>query len=235
MIKYASNAFLATKISFINEIARICERTGADVGEVARGMGLDPRIAPAFLAAGIGWGGSCFPKDVRALEYMAALHGCHPQLLRAVIEINRDQRIHVVRQAKEALGELRGASVGLLGLAFKPDTDDMRDAPACEIVELLQHEGARVRAFDPAAAAHAARLLPAVQLCPDPYAAADGADALILVTEWNEFKQLDLPRLRRAMRRPVLIDGRNLYDPDAMAQAGFDYRSIGRPTKIPVP
>jgi UDPglucose 6-dehydrogenase len=229
MIKYASNAFLATKISFINEIAQICDKTGADVREVARAMGLDARIAPGFLSAGIGWGGSCFPKDVRALEYMAAAHGCHPQLLRAVIEINRDQRLHVVRLAKEALGGLRGATVGLLGLAFKPNTDDMRDAPSREIVELLQHEGALVRACDPAATAQAARLLPGVALCPDPYATADEADALILVTEWNEFKQLDLGRLRRAMRRPVLIDGRNLYDPAAMAAAGFEYRSIGRP------
>jgi UDPglucose 6-dehydrogenase len=235
MIKYASNAFLATKISFINEIAQICDKTGADVREVARGMGLDPRIAPAFLNAGIGWGGSCFPKDVRALEYMASIHGCHPQLLRAVIEINRDQRIHVVRQAREALGDLRGATIGLLGLAFKPNTDDMRDAPSVEIVELLQHEGARIRAFDPAAGEHAARLLPAVELCSDPYKTADEADALILVTEWNEFKQLDLRRLRRAMRRPVFIDGRNLYDPGAMAAAGLDYRPIGRPNKIPVP
>jgi UDPglucose 6-dehydrogenase len=235
MIKYASNAFLATKISFINEIAQICDKTGADVREVARGMGLDPRIAPAFLNAGIGWGGSCFPKDVRALEYMASIHGCHPQLLRAVIEINRDQRIHVVRQAREALGDLRGATIGLLGLAFKPNTDDMRDAPSCEIVELLQHEGANIRACDPAAGQHAERLLPGIELCKDPYQTADEADALILVTEWNEFKQLDLKRLRRAMRRPVFIDGRNLYDADAMAAAGLEYRSIGRPSKIPVP
>ena len=235
MIKYASNAFLATKISFINEIAQICDRTGADVREVARAMGLDVRIGAAFLNAGIGWGGSCFPKDVRALEYMASIHGCHPQLLRAVIEINRDQRIHVVRQAREALGELRGATIGLLGLAFKPNTDDMRDAPSCEIVELLQHEGARVRACDPAAGRHAARLLPAVELCADPYETAAEADALLLVTEWNEFKQLDLGRLRRAMRRPVFIDGRNLYDPETMASAGLEYYAIGRPGKIPVP
>ncbi|HEY3111595.1 MAG TPA: UDP-glucose/GDP-mannose dehydrogenase family protein [Chloroflexota bacterium] len=235
MVKYASNAFLATKISFINEIAQICDKTGADVNEVARGMGLDARIGAAYLNAGIGWGGSCLPKDTRALEYMAAIHGCHPQLLRAVIEINRDQRIHVVRQAREALGELRGATIGLLGLAFKPNTDDMRDAPSCEIVELLQHEGARLRACDPAAGAHAARMLPAVELCRDPYETARDADALLLVTEWNEFKQLDLGRLRRAMRRPVFIDGRNLYDPEAMAAAGLDYYAIGRPGKIPVP
>jgi UDPglucose 6-dehydrogenase len=235
MIKYASNAFLATKISFINEIAQICDRLGADVREVARGMGLDPRIAPSFLSAGLGWGGSCFPKDVRALEYMASIHGCHPQLLRAVVEINRDQRIHVVRLAREVLGSLRGARVGLLGLAFKPNTDDMRDAPSCEIVELLQHEGASVQAFDPAALENAERILPDVQRCPDPYAAAEDADAILLITEWNEFKHLDMARIRRAMRRPVFIDGRNLYDPEAMAASGFEYRAIGRPTRIPVP
>jgi UDPglucose 6-dehydrogenase len=229
MIKYASNAFLATKISFINEIAQICDRLGADVREVARGMGLDPRIAPAMLSAGIGWGGSCFPKDVRALEYMASIQGAHPQLLRAVIEINRDQRIHVVRMVREALGDLQGKEIGLLGLAFKPNTDDMRDAPSVEIVQLLENEGARVRAFDPAAAEKARPALPTVTLCSDAYEVAQGADALILVTEWNEFKQLDLPRLRSAMRRPVLIDGRNLYDAATMSGLGFEYRAIGRP------
>ena len=229
MIKYASNAFLATKVSFINEIAQICDRLGADVREVARGMGLDPRIAPSMLSAGLGWGGSCFPKDVRALEYMASIHGCHPQLLRAVIEINRDQRIHAVRLVREALGNLRGARIGLLGLSFKPNTDDMRDAPSLEIIELLQHEGAEVRAFDPAAMRHAERIVPTVTLCRDAYEVADGADALILITEWNEFKQIDFQRVRRAMRRPVFIDGRNLYDPEAMTNAGFTYRSIGRP------
>jgi UDPglucose 6-dehydrogenase len=229
MIKYASNAFLATKISFINEIAQICDRLGADVNEVARGMGLDPRIAPSFLSAGIGWGGSCFPKDVKALEYMASMNGAHPQLLRAVAEINRDQRIHVVRMVREAVGDLRGKTVALLGLSFKPNTDDMRDAPSSEIVELLEHEGATVRAYDPAAAEKAKRLLPSITLCKDAYEAVQGADAAILVTEWNEFKQLDLAQLRRAMRRAVLVDGRNLYDPAAAAAAGFDYRAIGRP------
>jgi UDPglucose 6-dehydrogenase len=235
MIKYASNAFLATKISFINEIAQVCDRLGADVKEVARGMGLDTRIGAAFLNAGIGWGGSCFPKDVKALEYMASTNGAHPQLLRAVVEINRDQRIHYVRLARETLGNLRGARVALLGLAFKPNTDDMRDAPSLEIIELLQHEGAEVRAFDPEAMRHAAQLVPGVQLCRDAYEAAEDADALMVVTEWNEFKQIDLDRLRRTMRRPIVIDGRNLYDPEAMSDAGFEYRAIGRPTKIPVP
>jgi UDPglucose 6-dehydrogenase len=229
MIKYASNAFLATKISFINEIAQICDRLGADVNEVARGMGLDPRIAPSFLSAGIGWGGSCFPKDVKALEYMASMNGAHPQLLRAVAEINRDQRIHVVRMVREAVGDLRGKTVAMLGLSFKPNTDDMRDAPSAEIVELLEHEGATVRAYDPAAAEKAKRVLPSITLCKDAYEAVYQADAAILVTEWNEFKQLDLPKLRRAMRGRVLVDGRNLYDPAAMTAAGFDYRAIGRP------
>jgi UDPglucose 6-dehydrogenase len=229
MIKYASNAFLATKISFINEIAQICDRLGADVAEVARGMGLDPRIAPSFLNAGLGWGGSCFPKDVKALEYMASMNGAHPQLLRAVAEINRDQRIQVVRMVREALGDLRGKKIALLGLAFKPNTDDMRDAPSAEIVELLDHEGATVRAYDPAASEKAAKALPAVTLCKDAYEAVHDVDAAILVTEWNEFKQLDLPKLRQAMKRPVLIDGRNLYDPAVMVAAGFEYRGIGRP------
>ncbi|TAK24694.1 MAG: UDP-glucose/GDP-mannose dehydrogenase family protein [Chloroflexota bacterium] len=238
MIKYAANAFLATKISFINEIARICDRLGADVVEVARGMGQDPRIGSSMLAAGLGWGGSCFPKDVRALEYMASLHGAHPQLLRAVIEINRDQRIHAVRLVREAVGDLRGATIGLLGLSFKPNTDDMRDAPSLEIVDLLENEGAHVQAFDPAASTRAKALLPRVGLCSDPYAVGRNADAIILVTEWNEFKQIDLRRLGAGMKRRVLIDGRNLYDSAAARAAGFDYHAIGRPeaarTVVPV-
>lgn len=229
MIKYAANAFLATKISFINEIARICDRLGADVVEVARGMGEDPRIGRSNLAAGLGWGGSCLPKDTRALEYMASLHGAHPQLLRAVIEINRDQRIHAVRLVREAVGDLRGATVGLLGLSFKPNTDDMRDAPSLEIVDLLENEGARVQAFDPAATARAKAALPRIALCSDPYAVGRDADAVILVTEWNEFKQIDLRRLGAGMKRRVLIDGRNLYDSAVARAAGFDYHAIGRP------
>ena len=228
MIKYASNAFLATKISFINEIASICEKVGADVKQVARGMGLDARIGAAFLNAGVGYGGSCFPKDVQALAHMAALSGCHPQLLRAVMEINRDARRSVVLKLRSALGQLEEAKIGVLGLAFKPNTDDLREAVAVEIIHLLQGEGAKVQAYDPAAMEKAADMLPGVTLCSDAYEAARDADAVVLLTEWNEFKQLDLGRLRAEMARPIFVDGRNLYEPEAMAAAGFTYLSIGR-------
>jgi len=233
MIKYASNAFLATRISFINEIASICERLGADVKEVAIGMGYDRRIGHAFLDAGIGWGGSCFPKDVKALEHMALIHGAHPALLRAVMEINRDQRRVVILKLREILGSLRDVTVGLLGLAFKPNTDDMREAPSVEIAHLLLSEGANVRGYDPIAMEKAARVLPEVELAPDPYALAEGCDALVVCTEWNEFKHLDLARIRDLMRRPVLIDGRNIYEPDEMRRLGFEYRGIGRGYSVP--
>ncbi len=228
MIKYASNAFLATRISFINEIASICEALGADVKEVAVGMGYDKRIGPSFLDAGIGFGGSCFPKDVQALAHMAAVHGCHPQLLRAVMEINRDQRRQVVHKLRELLGTLDEAVIGVLGLAFKPNTDDMREAPSVELIHLLQSEGARIRAYDPVAMVNADRYLHDVALCQDAYQVAEGADALVIVTEWNEFKHLSLPRLKAAMRRPIIVDGRNLYDPEQMKALGFIYRGMGR-------
>ncbi|HIQ01008.1 MAG TPA: UDP-glucose/GDP-mannose dehydrogenase family protein [Anaerolineales bacterium] len=228
MIKYASNAFLATKISFINEIANICEALGADVLEVARGMGTDHRIAPHFLGAGVGWGGSCFPKDVKALAHMAVTHGTNPSLLRAVMEINYDQRKRAVTKLRHILGGFRGKTVGILGLSFKPNTDDMRDAPSVEIIRLLQYEGAQVRAYDPVATENARRLLEDVTFCSDPYEVAEGADALILVTEWNEFKQLDMARIRDLMKQPVLIDGRNIYDPRRMRELGFVYRGMGR-------
>jgi UDPglucose 6-dehydrogenase len=228
MIKYASNAFLATKISFINEIASICEKMGADVKQVARGMGLDARIGASFLDAGVGFGGSCFPKDVQALAHMAALSGCHPQLLRAVLEINRDARRSVVLKLRAALGQLEETKIGILGLAFKPNTDDLREAAAIEIIHLLQGEGAKIQAYDPASMEKAADLLPGVTFSTDAYEAARGADALVLLTEWNEFKQLDLPRLRAEMAHPIFVDGRNVYDPATMAAAGFTYLSIGR-------
>jgi UDPglucose 6-dehydrogenase len=228
MIKYASNAYLATKISFINEVAAICERLGADVRVVAEGMGRDARIGRAFLDAGLGWGGSCFPKDVKALAHMAAVSGCHPQLLRTVIEINKDQRRKVIHTLRDALGTLEGQTVALLGLAFKPNTDDLREAPALELAHLLHADGASLRAYDPVAMPAAQRLLPGVTYAHDAYDAVTGADATVVVTEWNEFKQLDLPRLRQAMARPVLVDGRNLYEPAAARAAGFLYFPIGR-------
>ncbi len=228
MIKYASNAFLATKISFINEMANICEALGADVREVARGMGADRRIGPHFLSAGLGWGGSCFPKDVKALAHIAAMHGCHPQLLRAVVEINYDQRKRAIIKLRECLGSLRGRTVGVLGLAFKPNTDDMRDAPSIEIIHFLQHEGAEVRAYDPVAVPNAKRILQDVVYCKTPYEVATGADAVILITEWNEFKHLDMKQLAGSMRQPVLLDGRNIYDPARMRALGFTYVGMGR-------
>src|SRR5579864_4221740 len=229
MIKYASNAFLATKISFINEIASICERLGADVKEVSRGMGLDQRISPEFLEAGVGYGGSCFPKDVKALAHMASMAGAHPQLLRAVMEINRDMRRLVLQKVRGTLGTVEDRVIGVLGLAFKPNTDDLRESPAIEIIHLLQSEGARVKAFDPAANEAARTLLPGLELCDDAYQVAEGADALLLLTQWSEFRRLDLDCLRQLMQYPLVVDGRNLYDPADMVAKGFFYQPIGRP------
>jgi len=229
MVKYASNAFLATKISFINEIANICEALGADVKEVAYGMGLDRRIGHAFLDAGLGWGGSCFPKDVKALASMAEVESRHPHLLHAVMDINRDQRHSPLRKIENFLGrDLRGTVIGILGLSFKPNTDDMREAPSLEIIRNLQRKGAAVRAYDPVAMENAKRLLSDVEMMGSPYEVADGADALVLVTEWNEFKNLDLARVKESMRQPILVDGRNIYDPVAAGNLGFQYSGIGR-------
>ncbi len=228
MIKYASNAFLATKISFINEIANICEALGADVKEVAVGMGYDQRIGPQFLEAGLGYGGSCFPKDVKALAYMAAEKGRHPQLLYAVMDINNDRRLMAVNRLREMVGDLKGKRIGLLGLSFKPNTDDMRDAPSIDVANQLAKEGAKVRAYDPVAMDVAAVLLPEVEMCPDVYTLAKGCDALMVVTDWNEFKHIDFQRVRDLMRQPILFDGRNIYDPKTMKHMGFKYRGFGR-------
>jgi len=230
MIKYASNAFLATKISFINEIANICEDLGADVMEVSNGMGFDSRIGPAFLNAGIGYGGSCFPKDVQALTYMAEKSGRHPQLLHSVMDINADRRVMAVEQVKSMLEseDLSGKTIGLLGLTFKPNTDDLRDAPAVTIAKLLLKERAAVKAFDPIAMEEAAKLLPSIQMAETPYQMAEGCDLLMVNTEWNEFRQLDLSRIKAAMKSPNLFDGRNIYDPATMVKLGFRYRGVGR-------
>jgi UDPglucose 6-dehydrogenase len=228
MIKYASNAFLATRISFINEIANICEELGADVREVARGMGLDKRIGHAFLDAGLGWGGSCFPKDVKALEHMAVLHGTQPQLLQAVMEINRNQRRRAVMKLRKALKSLNEKTIGVLGIAFKPNTDDIRDAAAIEIIHLIQNEGAHVQAYDPQAMENAAKIFKNVKLCENPYQVAEKADALILATEWNEFKQLDFAKVKTLMAQPIILDGRNLWDSEALNEMGFTYMGIGR-------
>jgi len=228
MIKYASNAFLATRISFINEIANICEELGADVREVARGMGLDKRIGPQFLDAGLGWGGSCFPKDVKALEHMAVLHGTQPQLLQAVMEINRNQRRRAVMKLRKSLKTLNEKTIGVLGIAFKPNTDDIRDAAAIELIHLLQNEGAQIKAYDPQAMENASHVLKNVVLCENPYQVAEGADALVLATEWNEFKQLDFKKLKSIMKQAVILDGRNLWDASALKDLGFTYMGIGR-------
>jgi UDPglucose 6-dehydrogenase len=228
MIKYASNAMLATRISFINEIAEVCEALGADVKQVAVGMGYDKRIGSSFLEAGLGYGGSCFPKDVKALMHMADSAGCHPQLLQAVGEINADQRKRAVDKLKPLLGTLEGKNVGLWGLAFKPNTDDMREAASVDVTKMLLAEGARVRAYDPVAMDTSMGLLPDVEYCHDAYQVAKGADAIMVVTDWNEFKQLDMARVKAAMRTPILIDGRNIYDGATLRELGFTYRGTGR-------
>ena len=233
MVKYASNAFLATKISFINEIANVCEQVGADVRTVAHGMGLDHRIGPHFLQAGIGYGGSCFPKDVQALKQLAGNTGYHFQLLNAVIEVNALQKRRVVGKLKERLGGLRGATIALLGLTFKPNTDDLREAASIVLAGRLIHEGAKVKAYDPMLDEGEHPLFPGVVICEEPLEALTGADAAVLVTEWPEFGRLDLHTAAAAMARPLLIDGRNFIDPAAAAEAGIEYEGIGLGDEVP--
>ncbi len=230
MIKYASNAFLAAKISFINEIARICERLGADVKEVAAGMSYDHRIGSYHLEAGVGFGGSCFGKDVQALAHMATQAGLHPQLLYSILEINQDQRRMLVDHLITLLGAVRGKTVAVLGLAFKPNTDDLRDAPAIDIIQSLRAQGAEIRACDPVANERTRALLGEDQITywQTAYEAIDGADAVMIITHWNEFRGLDLDRVRGLLRRPIVIDGRNCYNPLDMAKAGLIYRGVGR-------
>ncbi|HMI81508.1 MAG TPA: UDP-glucose/GDP-mannose dehydrogenase family protein [Solirubrobacterales bacterium] len=235
MIKLASNAFLATKISFINEIANVCEEVGADVGQVARGMGLDERIGPSFLRAGIGYGGSCFPKDVSALKMLAGNTGYHFQLLTSVIEVNELQKRRVVNKLEKHLGSLQDKRVALLGLAFKPDTDDMREASSLVLAARLQGEGAEVVAYDPVAAGRASELLGTVEMAGSAMAALEGADAAVLVTEWPEFAALDWKAAAERMARPVLVDGRNFLDQEALVAAGFEYEGIGRIPKTSQP
>jgi UDPglucose 6-dehydrogenase len=234
IIKYASNAFLATKISFINEIANLCDVAGGDVTQVMKGMGLDRRIGPAFLHAGLGYGGSCFPKDTDALIQTAAALGYEIRTLKAVVEVNRERVHRFQALIEKALDPLEDRVVAVLGLAFKPNTDDMRDARSVELVPRLLAAGARVRAYDPVAMPNAQRILPAgVQYCQSSYEAAEGADAVAVVTEWNEFKHLNLERLRDVMRRPLVFDGRNIYEPERMRRLGFEYHSIGRKPVYP--
>jgi UDPglucose 6-dehydrogenase len=235
MIKLASNAFLATKISFINEIANVCEEVGADVGQVAKGMGLDGRIGTSFLRAGIGYGGSCFPKDVSALKMLAGNTGYHFQLLTAVIEVNELQKRRVVGKLEKHLGSLIGKRIALLGLAFKPDTDDMREASSLVLSARLQGEGAEVVAYDPVAADRAAGLLSSVEMATSAMEALEGADAAVLVTEWREFAELDWAAAAERMVRPLVVDGRNFLDPEKITGAGFEYEGIGRTVNTPRP
>ncbi len=230
MIKYASNAFLATKISFINEMASICEALGADVTDVALGMGMDARIGRQFLSAGLGWGGSCFPKDVRALAHMAAVHGTHPQLLRSVIEINNGQRLRAISKVREALGGLEGKCVLILGAAFKANTDDTRNSPAIELANLLSLEGAAVRIADPVVSpTQVAIAAPDAEFVADVMNGAVGVDAVVLATDWAEYLNLDFGALARRMNAPVMVDSRNALAPSVMRSVGFAYFCIGRP------
>jgi UDPglucose 6-dehydrogenase len=228
MVKLASNAFLATKISFINEIANVCEETGADVVEVARGMGLDDRIGPKFLQAGIGFGGSCFPKDVAALKQLAGNSGYHFQLLNSVIEVNELQKRRVMSKLHKHLGSLVGKEIALLGLAFKPNTDDMREASSLVLSARLQAAGARVRAYDPVAEDEARKLLGGVDFKRSAAEVIEGADAIVLVTEWKEFAELDFGEVASAMRGTLVVDGRNFFDPETVSRAGLIYEGIGR-------
>lgn len=230
VIKYASNAFLATKISFINELAQVCEKLGADIDVVARGMGLDERIGGRFLRAGAGFGGSCFPKDVRALAAMARSAGVEIDILPAVLSINTRMRHLVVEKVMTRLGHLEGKTVGVLGLAFKPNTDDIRDAPALSVIEMLLARGVRVRATDPIAVNNVAKEFPNIEYLPDAYATATGCDAVILMTEWDEYRRLDLTRLANSMQGRVLIDARNVFEPGVVQAIGLEYEGIGRPS-----
>lgn len=228
VIKYASNTFLALKISYINAIADLCERVGADVVQVARAMGYDSRIGPHFLQAGLGFGGSCFPKDVKAFAHSVERYGLDPTLYQTILAINDARPRQFVQRISERLGGLQGKTIGLLGLAFKPNTDDIREARSIEIIRYLLQEGATVRAYDPVAMPNMQALYPHITYCRNAYEVAEGADALALVTEWNEFKQLNFERIRSLMRQPNLFDGRNLYDPQRMRKLGFYYYGVGR-------
>ncbi|MFH1037598.1 MAG: UDP-glucose/GDP-mannose dehydrogenase family protein [PVC group bacterium] len=228
IIKHAANSFLATKISFANALAHICEASGANVEEVTRGVGLDNRIGSKFLNAGVGYGGSCFPKDVSAFIAIADEIGYDFRLLKEVERINEAQADYFFDKIKETLWVLEDKLIGVLGLAFKPNTDDMRNAPSVKIINRLLAEGARVRAFDPKSMEKAKEVLPGIEYCENPYQVAEGAEALIIITEWNEFKEMDLKKIKEFLHQPVVIDGRNIYDPEKMERLGFIYKSVGR-------
>jgi len=233
LIKHASNSFLAMKISFINSVAQVCERVGADVTQVAEGMGLDERIGRRFLDAGLGFGGSCFPKDLSAFLRISEKLGASSELLRGTIQINERQKQNFVRMIEDVLWNLSTKTLAVLGLSFKPNTDDMRSAPSLDIIDHLKKSGVRVRCYDPKAMPKARRLLKGVVYAPNGYEAARGADALVILTEWDAFKELDFKRIKKLLKYPIIFDGRNLYDPEAMRKLGFRYYSVGRPKAEP--
>ncbi len=227
IIKHASNSFLATKISFINMVANLCDAVNADISEVAEGMGLDKRIGASFLNAGIGFGGSCFPKDVDAFVKIGERHGCNFSLLKDVQALNKEQRTIFVKKIEEALWVVRGKTIAILGLAFKPNTDDIREAPAVDIIEALAKEGAKIKAYDPEASENMKKLFPDIEYCKDSYEAIRKADALVLVTEWDEFKKLDLDKVKKLLKQPLVIDGRNMFSREEMVSKGFNYIGMG--------
>ena len=228
LIKHASNSFLAAKISFINSVANVCEHTGADITKVAYGMGLDQRIGKGFLEAGIGYGGSCFPKDVDAFMHISGKLGYDFGMLKAARKVNEEQKALFVRKIEEALWIVKGKTIGVLGLAFKPNTDDMRSAPSIDIINSLRESGARIKAYDPQAMKNARSILKGVTFCKDPYEIARASDAVVVVTEWHEFRVMDLKRIKKLMKNPLVIDGRNIFDPERMQRLGFRYISMGR-------
>ncbi|MCX5710238.1 MAG: UDP-glucose/GDP-mannose dehydrogenase family protein [Candidatus Omnitrophica bacterium] len=228
LIKHASNSFLATKISFINAVSRVCDLVGADVAEVARGMGLDKRISSSFLSAGIGYGGSCFPKDLDAFITISKKLGYDFGLLKAAKNINEDQKAFVIRKIKDALWIVKGKSIAVLGLSFKPDTDDIRSAPALDLINSLRSEGARLKVYDPQAMPKAKAVLKGVEFCKDAYGAVRNVDCIIVATEWQEFKGLDFKKVKKLVKRPLLVDGRNIYNPQVLKKLGFHYIGIGR-------
>ena len=228
LIKHASNSFLAAKISFINSVANVCESTGADITKVAHGMGLDQRIGKGFLEAGIGYGGSCFPKDVDAFMHISGKLGYDFGMLKTARKVNEEQKALFVRKIEEALWIVKGKTIGVLGLAFKPNTDDMRSAPSVDIINRLKEDGARIKVYDPQAMKNARSILKGVTFCKDPYEAARASDAIAIVTEWHEFRVMDLRRIKKLMRNPLIIDGRNIFDPERMQRLGFRYISMGK-------
>lgn len=228
LTKYAANAFLATKISFINEIANLCDRIGCDVHDVAKGLGMDKRIGSKFLHPGPGFGGSCFPKDTRALSSVAKEFGSDTLIVDAVIEVNKRQRLTMIPKIEKLVGDFKGKTIGILGLSFKPETDDMREAPAIEIIKEMQKRGANIKAFDPVAMEEAKHSLPDIEYAKDEYSAIEGVDAVVIVTEWNQFRALDMNKVRKLLKSPKIIDLRNIYEPKEMKDLGFEYVGVGR-------